>query len=332
MSSNSFDAKATLSVGDRSYEIFRLDALQAKYDVARLPFSLKILLENLLRNEDGESDPRAGHRGAREVERERSAQRRDRVHARARADAGLHRRARRRRPGGDARRDERHGRRPQQDQSAGPRRARHRPLRAGRRVRHQCRLPAQRRARVRAQPRALRVPALGAESVRQLQGRPARHRHRPPGQPRVPRARRVRQRQPRAGLSGHARRDRLAHDDGQRPRRARLGRRRDRGRGGDARPADVDADPAGDRLQADRRAAGGRDRDRPRADGHRDAAQERRRRQVRGVLRRRAGQPAARRPRHDRQHVARSTARPARSSRSTPRRSATWSSPAVRRS
>src|SRR6185437_8421894 len=33
----------------------RLDALQAKYDIARLPFSLKILLENLLRNEDGES-------------------------------------------------------------------------------------------------------------------------------------------------------------------------------------------------------------------------------------------------------------------------------------
>src|SRR5579885_3350253 len=55
MPENSFDAKATLSVGDRSYEIFRLDALQAKYDVARLPFSLKILLENLLRNEDGEA-------------------------------------------------------------------------------------------------------------------------------------------------------------------------------------------------------------------------------------------------------------------------------------
>src|ERR1700744_3056919 len=52
---NSFDAKATLSVGDSKYEIFRLDALQAKFDIARLPFSLKILLENLLRNEDGES-------------------------------------------------------------------------------------------------------------------------------------------------------------------------------------------------------------------------------------------------------------------------------------
>jgi aconitate hydratase A / 2-methylisocitrate dehydratase len=55
LSTDSFDSRATLKVGDRSYEIFRLDALQASYDVARLPFSLKILLENLLRNEDGES-------------------------------------------------------------------------------------------------------------------------------------------------------------------------------------------------------------------------------------------------------------------------------------
>jgi aconitate hydratase len=51
MSTNSFDARATLAVGDRSLEIFRLDALQSRYDVARLPFSLKILLENLLRTE-----------------------------------------------------------------------------------------------------------------------------------------------------------------------------------------------------------------------------------------------------------------------------------------
>src|SRR3712207_2426375 len=48
---NSFDARADLKVGDRSYEIFRLDALQSKYDIARLPYSLKILLENLLRTE-----------------------------------------------------------------------------------------------------------------------------------------------------------------------------------------------------------------------------------------------------------------------------------------
>jgi aconitate hydratase len=49
--SNSFDARSTLTVGDRSVEIYRLDALQAAFDVARLPFSLKILLENLLRTE-----------------------------------------------------------------------------------------------------------------------------------------------------------------------------------------------------------------------------------------------------------------------------------------
>ena len=55
MSATSFDAKAELTVGDRTYSIFRLDALQAKFDVARLPFSLKVLLENLLRNEDGGS-------------------------------------------------------------------------------------------------------------------------------------------------------------------------------------------------------------------------------------------------------------------------------------
>src|SRR3954462_9077697 len=55
MSENSFDARAHLEVGGRTYEIYRLDALQAQFDVARLPFSLKVLLENLLRNEDGVS-------------------------------------------------------------------------------------------------------------------------------------------------------------------------------------------------------------------------------------------------------------------------------------
>src|SRR3954462_6244744 len=53
MSDNSFGARAELDVGGRTFEIFRLDALQSKFDVARLPFSLKVLLENLLRNEDG---------------------------------------------------------------------------------------------------------------------------------------------------------------------------------------------------------------------------------------------------------------------------------------
>ncbi|HMT05674.1 MAG TPA: aconitate hydratase [Solirubrobacterales bacterium] len=55
MSSNSFGAKDNIEVGGKSYEIFRLDSLQAKYDVARLPYSIKVLLENVLRLEDGVS-------------------------------------------------------------------------------------------------------------------------------------------------------------------------------------------------------------------------------------------------------------------------------------
>jgi len=52
---NSFGARGTLSAAGREYEVFRLDALQSRFDVARLPFSLKVLLENLLRCEDGEA-------------------------------------------------------------------------------------------------------------------------------------------------------------------------------------------------------------------------------------------------------------------------------------
>ncbi len=50
---DSFSARGTLAVGDRQYQIFRLSALADQSKVARLPYSLKILLENLLRHEDG---------------------------------------------------------------------------------------------------------------------------------------------------------------------------------------------------------------------------------------------------------------------------------------
>jgi aconitate hydratase len=55
MSGNSFDARSTLEVSGREYEIHRLDALQSRFDVARLPYSMKVLLENALRLEDGRS-------------------------------------------------------------------------------------------------------------------------------------------------------------------------------------------------------------------------------------------------------------------------------------
>ena len=51
--SDSHGAKGTLEVGGREFEIYRLDALQEQFDVARLPYSLKVLLENALRLEDG---------------------------------------------------------------------------------------------------------------------------------------------------------------------------------------------------------------------------------------------------------------------------------------
>jgi aconitate hydratase len=57
MAQDSFGARGTLAVGGHQYEIFRLDALRERGDVARLPFSLKVLLENLLRAEaDGAVD------------------------------------------------------------------------------------------------------------------------------------------------------------------------------------------------------------------------------------------------------------------------------------
>ena len=59
---NSFRARSTLKVGDRSYEIWSLAALPQD-KLARLPFSLKILLENLLRSEDGVSVTRADRSG-----------------------------------------------------------------------------------------------------------------------------------------------------------------------------------------------------------------------------------------------------------------------------
>src|SRR3979411_1396546 len=52
---NTFGSRSTLDVAGRQYTIFRLDSLSkfANGNADRLPFSLKILLENLLRNEDG---------------------------------------------------------------------------------------------------------------------------------------------------------------------------------------------------------------------------------------------------------------------------------------
>src|SRR4051812_19378980 len=65
------DARSSLSVGSETYEIFRLDALQASHDVARLPYTLRILLENVLRHgEQGAVEAVAGWVAAEEPSRE----------------------------------------------------------------------------------------------------------------------------------------------------------------------------------------------------------------------------------------------------------------------
>jgi aconitate hydratase len=56
---DSFGARSTLDVGGTRREIFRLDALQPSHDIMRLPYTLRVLLENVLRMEDGIAVTRA---------------------------------------------------------------------------------------------------------------------------------------------------------------------------------------------------------------------------------------------------------------------------------
>src|ERR1035441_10762679 len=57
---NTFNSRSVLRVGKREFEIYRLDALEKQgCSVAHLPYSLRILLENLLRREDGKTVKRS---------------------------------------------------------------------------------------------------------------------------------------------------------------------------------------------------------------------------------------------------------------------------------
>ena len=233
---NSFNSRDTLKVGSRELTYFRIDAVETTCGkIDRLPYSLKILAREPPPHRGRRVRDLRGDQGALCLAGESRAAARDRLHPEPRSPAGLHRRARRGRSRGHARGHDGSRRRREEDQPAAAGGAGHRPLGAGRRLRQPRGGEDQRRPRVRAQQRALQVPPLGADVVRQLQRRPAGHRHRPPGEPRVPRARGLRQRQDQHRLSGHPRRHRLAHHDGERSRCPRLGMRRHRGRGGHAR-------------------------------------------------------------------------------------------------
>ena len=120
-------------------------------------------------------------------------------------------------------------------------------------------------------------------------------------------------------LSRHARRHRLAHHHDQRPRRRRLGRRRHRSGSRHARPAGLFPHAGSRRRASHRRVARRRHRDRSRAAHHADAARAEGGREIRRILRRRRGVAAGAGPRHDRQHGARVRRDHGLSSRSTPR-------------
>ena len=310
---DSFKCQKKLTVGGKSYEYFSLKA--AEKNGLEGDFAPAVLDEDRA----GKSVAQRGrphrqegrHRGGRGLARKsRQEGARDRVPPGARADAGFHRRSRRRRSRRDARRDGQARRRSEKDQSAGAGRSRHRPFRRRRLFRHHQVARAERQARIRAEPGALSLPQMGPAGVLEFLRGAAGHRHLPSGQSRISRADRLdvegaaRRQARRVRLSRYAGRHRQPHHDGQRPRRARLGRRRHRGGSGDARPAAVDAAAGSRRLQADGRTARGRHRDRSRADRHADAAQERRGRQVRRVLRFRPQCDVGRRPRDARQHGA----------------------------
>ena len=53
MTSDSFGAHGTLTVGDRQYQVWQLATLADIGDITRLPYSIKILLENLVHHENG---------------------------------------------------------------------------------------------------------------------------------------------------------------------------------------------------------------------------------------------------------------------------------------
>ena len=68
---NSFGSRSVLRVGSKEYEIYRLKALDEKgVSTKHLPYSLRILLENLLRTEDGRNVTAEDIRGAGGVEQQ----------------------------------------------------------------------------------------------------------------------------------------------------------------------------------------------------------------------------------------------------------------------
>ena len=94
---DSFRCCKTLQAGGKTYAYFSLPIAEKNglKGISRLPFSMKVLLENLLRNEDGRTVTKDDIKAVAEWLKTKSLRPRDRLPPGARTDAGLHRRARR---------------------------------------------------------------------------------------------------------------------------------------------------------------------------------------------------------------------------------------------
>ena len=195
------------------------------------------------------------------------------------------------------------GKDPRVDRAAGAGRPRRRPLGPGRLLRHARRAPPEHGDGVQRNRARYEFLKWGTQAFDRLQRRAARHRHLPPGEPRVPGARAFSRATASLSRTRSSAPTRTHHD--QRARHRGLGRRRHRGRGGDARPARLLPHAGRRRRSPHRRAARGRHRDRPRPARHRDAAQGEGRRQVRRVPRRGRRDAVGARPRDHREHGAR---------------------------
>ena len=335
---DSFGSRATLRVGGRDFRLARLDALEKRgFNVSRLPYSLRILLENLLRSEDGVTvtaadiealaswDPKAAP--TREIAfMPARVLLQDFTGVPAVVDLAAMR---------DAMRAA--GRRPEADQPAAAGRAGHRPLGAGRRVRHRrCLRPQRRRssssatasatpscagARRRSATSASCRPDTGIVHQVNLEYLAPRRLHR----------------RRRDGSSAVAYPDTLVGTDSHTTMINGLGVLGWGVGGIEAEAAMLGQpvsmlDPAGRRLPAHRQAARGRDRDRPGADRHRRCCA-RRASSASSSSSTAPASPSCRSPTAPPSPTWRpSTARPAASSRSTPRRSATCASPAAPKS
>ena len=186
---NLFGARASLRLGSETAVVYHLAELarQGLADLDRLPFSIRVLLENALRHAGrgfvtdahvrtlAGWSPRTTSRGEVPFMPARVVLQ-DFTGVPCVVDLAAMRDAMGRMRGD-----------PDQDQPGRAVRSGHRPLGAGRLIRLAAVPQAQRGAGVRAEPRAVRSCSSWAQqALRQLPGGPARHRHRPPGQPRIP--------------------------------------------------------------------------------------------------------------------------------------------------